>query len=888
MDQDRPELATVADPVCGMEVNPATARATAEHLGRTFYFCCPHCAEKFKADPERYLNQPTRARAMHHASPMVQLGASPKPAAATPALVKDPVCGMMVDPTKAAGRFDFQGKTFYFCKPGCLSRFQAEPEKYLDVSTGMVQLGAAVRPKPHLGVTYFCPMDPDVRQDKPGACPKCGMALESEVAAAPATKIEYTCPMHPEIVRDEPGSCPICGMALEPRTVTVQAENPELRDMSRRFWISLALTVPLGTIAMAHMIAGPHVLPHWLARFAEPLLATPVVLWGGWPFFERFWISLRNRSTNMFTLIGLGVGVAYVYSVIATLAPGIFPVQFRGAEGLPDVYYEPAAFITVLVLLGQVLELRARSRTSAAIRGLLDLSPKMARRLGPDGSEQDIPLGLVQPGDRLRVRPGEKVPVDGVVLEGNSSVDESMLTGESIPVEKAPGGRVIGATVNGTGSLIMRAEKVGAETLLAQIVRLVSEAQRSRAPIQRLADKVSSYFVPAVIAVAVVTFIVWAIIGPEPRFAHAIVNAVAVLIIACPCALGLATPMAIMVGTGRGATAGVLLRNAEALEMLQKVDTLVIDKTGTLTEGKPRLVSVVPAAGFPEGDLLRAVAAVERGSEHPVAAAVIAGAESRGLAVPSSSDFRSLTGRGVVARVEGREVAVGNEALFAELGITTTELADRASALRHEGQTVTFAAMDHRPAGLLGIADPIKPSTPEAIRDLRGEGLHVVMLTGDSRATAEAVARKLGLDEFEAEVLPERKSGAVKGLQAQGRVVAMAGDGVNDAPALAQADVGIAMGTGTDIAMESGGVTLIKGDLRGIVRARRLSQATMRNIRQNLFFAFIYNSLGVPIAAGILYPFFGLLLSPVIAAAAMSFSSVSVITNSLRLRKAEL
>ncbi len=883
MDKGTSEPTVVKDPVCGMDVNPATARATAEHAGRTYYFCCPHCAEKFKAAPEQYLNQAARAK-MQPAPVMIQLGAAPQSSA--PKLVKDPVCGMMVDPAHAAGKFVYNDKSYYFCNPSCLSRFQAEPEKYLESHTGAVQLAPVPQPKPALGQMYICPMDPEVRQPGPGACPKCGMALEPEVAAA-STKVEYTCPMHPEIVRSEPGFCPICGMALELRTATIAEDNPELRDMSRRFWISLAFTIPLVAIAMGHMIAGPHAFPHWLTRLGEPLLATPVVLWGGLPFFQRFWASLRNRSTNMFTLIGLGVGVAYGYSIVASIVPGIFPAEFRGPEGTPNLYFEPAAFITVLVLLGQVLELKARSRTSKAIRGLLDLSPKMARRLGPNGTEQDIPLDQVQPGDRLRVRPGEKVPVDGAVLEGNSSVDESMITGESLPVGKGPGARVIGATVNGTGSLIMRAERVGSETLLAQIVRLVSEAQRSRAPIQRLADKVSAYFVPTVVAVAVVTFIVWAIAGPQPRFAYAIVNAVAVLIIACPCALGLATPMAIMVGTGRGATAGVLIRNAEALELLQKVDTLVVDKTGTLTEGKPRLVSVIPA-GIEESELLRLVAAVERSSEHPLAAAVVVGAEDRRLTLPSSSDFRSLTGRGVMARVEGREVTIGNEALFQELGIAPGDLPSRADELRREGQTVIFVAIDGHPAGLLGIADPIKPSTPQAIRDLRAEGLHVVMLTGDSRTTAEAVARKLGVEEFEAEVLPERKSEAVRRLQAQGRVVAMAGDGINDAPALAQADVGVAMGTGTDVAMESGNITLVKGDLRGIVRARRLSRATMRNIRQNLFFAFIYNSLGVPIAAGILYPFFGVLLSPVIAAAAMSFSSVSVIANSLRLRKVQL
>jgi P-type Cu+ transporter len=634
---------------------------------------------------------------------------------------------------------------------------------------------------------------------------------------------------------------------------------------------------------VAHIAVGPRLL-NWI----ELALATPVVLWAGWTFFQRGWASVVNRSANMFTLIAMGIGVAYVYSVVATVAPGILPASFRGMDGAAHVYFEAAAAITVLVLLGQVLELRARSQTSSAIRALLDLSPKIARRLREDGGEEDVTLDRVQPGDRLRVRPGEKVPVDGVVLEGTSAVNESVITGESIPVEKGPGSRVVGATVNGTGALVMRAERVGSETLLAQIVRLVSQAQRSRAPIQRIADRVSAWFVPTVIAIAVVTFISWAILGPQPRLAYAIVNAVAVLIIACPCALGLATPVAIMVGTGRGARAGVLIKNAEALEILQKVDTLVVDKTGTLTEGKPRVMSVLPADSLEQAELLRLTASLERGSEHPLAGALVRAAEERKLALVAASEFRYLTGRGVTGRVEGREVAAGNERLFAELGIEGASLLARAQSLRREGQTVILIAVDRRAAGVIGIADPIKQSTPQAINELRAAGVRVVMLTGDSRATAEAVARRLGIEEYEAEVLPEKKSEAVRRLQAQGRVVAMAGDGINDAPALAQAEVGIAMGTGTDVAMESGSVTLVKGDLRGILRARRLSQATMHNIRQNLFFAFIYNSLGVPLAAGVLYPFFGVLLSPIIAAAAMSFSSVSVITNSLRLRNVEL
>ncbi|MGC2323105.1 MAG: heavy metal translocating P-type ATPase [Terriglobales bacterium] len=823
--------------------------------------------------------------------------------------VKDPVCGMMVDPATArGGSFEHAGHTYYFCNSRCAERFRAEPAKYLSpeykpagmqgmIAIGGIKTAPAALPVPPAppsaskaapsAVRYICPMDPEVSEGKPGACPICGMALEPDVPLAPQTRTEYTCPMHPEIVRAQPGACPICGMALEPRTVTPEPErDPELASMTRRFWIGLALTVPLLAISMGGMFL--HFIPANASAWIQFALATPVVVWGAWPFFVRGWNSLRTRHLNMFTLIGLGIFVAFAYSVVVTLAPSIFPPSFRGQGGRPDVYYEAAASITVLVLLGQVLELRARSRTGAAIRALLDLAPKLARRLEPDSSERDVPLEQVHPGDRLRVRPGEKIPVDGLVLEGTSAVDESMVTGESVPVEKTAGSKLIGGTVNGTGAMIMRAERVGSETLLAQIVKLVAEAQRSRAPIQRLADKVSGYFVPAVISIAVLTFIAWALIGPEPRMAHALVNAVAVLIIACPCALGLATPMAIMVGTGRGAHAGVLVRNAEALETMEKVDTLVVDKTGTLTEGKPRLLSVVALAGLSEQELLRLVASLERASEHPLATALTAGANERGVALADVSDFRSLTGRGVVGKVEGREVAVGNPGLFEELKIANGELTSRADNLRRHGQTVALVAVDGKAAGLLGIADPIKPTSVEAIRELRSQGIRIVMLTGDNRTTAEAVARQLGIDEFEAEVLPAKKVEVVKRLQAEGRIVAMAGDGINDAPALAQAHVGIAMGTGTDIAMESGGITLLQGDLRGVVRARKLSQAVMRNIRQNLFFAFVYNSLGVPIAAGVLYPIFGVLLSPIIAAAAMSLSSVSVISNSLRLRGTRL
>jgi len=830
----------VEDPVCHMKVDPAKAREQAEHQGKTYYFCCPGCAQKFQAEPERYLAP--------QAGGLVQLGA----------------------PGKSSAR------------PGAMAR------------SDLVTLGgASSTPAPATastgsGAVYTCPMDPEVRQAGPGPCPKCGMDLEPEVAAPAPVKVEYTCPMHPEIVRDQPGACPICGMDLEPRTVTAAPEeNLELRRMKRRFWMSVALTAPLLAIAMTGMVAHVGVGARWL-NWIELALATPVVLWAGWTFFQRGWASVVNRSANMFTLIAMGIGVAYVYSVVATLAPGILPASFRGMDGAAHVYFEAAAAITALVLLGQVLELKARSQTSSALRALLDLSPKIARRLRADGREEDVTLDRVHPGDRLRIRPGEQVPVDGVVLEGSSPVDESMVTGESIAVEKAPGSRVVGGTVNGAGALVMRAERVGSETLLAQIVRLVSQAQRSRAPIQRIADRVSAWFVPTVIAIAVVTFICWAIWGPQPRLAYAIVNAVAVLIIACPCALGLATPIAIMVGTGRGARAGVLIKNAESLEILQKVDTLVVDKTGTLTEGKPRVMSVLPADGLEQAELLRLAASLERGSEHPLASALVRAAGERKLALAEASEFRYLTGRGVTGRVEGREVAAGNERLFEEIGVPAADLLSRAQSLRSEGQTVILLAVDRQPAGVIGIADPIKQSTPQAISELRADGVRIMMLTGDSRATAEAVARKLGIEEFEAEVLPEKKSEVVRRLQSQGRVVAMAGDGINDAPALAQAEVGIAMGTGTDVAMESGGITLVKGDLRGIVRARRLSQATMRNIRQNLFFAFIYNSLGVPLAAGVLYPFFGVLLSPIIAAAAMSFSSVSVISNSLRLRNMEL
>lgn len=806
-------------------------------------------------------------------------------------MVVDAVCGMTIDPADAVGSVQRDDRTYYFCSTACLDKFKADPAKYAAAHAPTSVVGATATAAPaELGVEYTCPMHPEVRQIGPGNCPKCGMTLEPIVPQARKPTIEYTCPMHPQIVRDRPGNCPICGMALEPRTVTSPEEgeeNYELRDMTRRFWVSVVLSAPLLVIAMAHDLVG-HLAPATTLRWAELALATPVVLWGGWPFFGRAWQSLVYRSLNMFTLIGLGVAVAYLYSLVATLFPGVFPTSFRGVEGLVAVYFEAAAVIVTFVLLGQVLELRARSRTGSAIRALLGLAPKSARRVGDDGREQDVPLDAVQVGDRLRVRPGEKVPVDGIVLEGASAVDESMVTGEPMPVEKRHGDAVIGATLNTAGTFVMQAQRVGAETLLSQIVRMVGEAQRSRAPVQRLADKVSAYFVPAVVMAAVLAFIVWAVVGPEPRMAYALVAAVSVLIIACPCALGLATPMSIMVASGKGASVGVLFRSAEAIEALRQVNTLIVDKTGTLTEGRPKLMAVIPGPDLDESTLLRLAASLEQGSEHPLAAAIVGGATERGLTLSRPGDFEAISGKGVMGTVEGRKVALGNQALFEQLQIDPGPLAARADERRAEAQTVMFVAVDQRAAGLLAVADPIKTTTAEAIQQLHDEGVKIVMLTGDNRRTAEAVARQLGIDEVVADVLPAQKAEVVKRFQEQGRVVAMAGDGINDAPALAQAQVGIAMGTGTDVAMESAGVTLVKGDLRGIVRARRLSRATMANIKQNLFFAFVYNALGVPLAAGVLYPFLGLLLSPMIAAAAMSFSSVSVIGNALRLRGAKI
>ncbi len=791
----------------------------------------------------------------------------------------DPVCGMKVK-ADSSFRMAYAGNTYLFCCEGCLESFRAAPERYLR------QAAPSNEPSPRpeaaasaTGRIYTCPMHPEVESPKPGSCPKCGMALESRGPVAVRRRVEYVCPMHPEGVEAEPGGCPICGMALEPREAIGEDESPELVDMTRRLWIGVALAVPVVVVSMAGMGS---------LQWMEILLATPVVLWCGWPFLQRGYQSLVHRHLNMFTLIALGVAVAWLYSTVAVLFPDSFPDTVRLPTGQVAVYFEAAAVITVLVLLGQVLELKARGRTSTAIRLLLSMAPKHARVVREDGREEDIRLEAVQPGDRLRVRPGEKVPVDGVVIDGQSAVDESMVTGESLPVSKAQGERLIGGTVNGTGSLVMRAERVGSETMLARIVQMVAEAQRSRAPVQRLVDRVSGFFVPAVILVSLLTFLVWWIWGPEPRLAHAVINAVAVLIIACPCALGLATPMSIMVAMGRGATAGVLVRNAEVLESLEAVDTVVVDKTGTLTEGKPSLTAVVAVQGFAEAEVLRLAASLERGSEHPLAAAIVRGAEARGLGSSPVDQFRSMTGQGVEGQVEGRRVAVGNLKLLGSLGIEASALTGPAERLRDDGGTAMYVTIDGRAAGILGVSDPIKASTPEAVRDLHAQGLRVVMLTGDHWTTARAVAAKLGIDEVEAEVLPDQKVTAVNRLQAAGRRVLMAGDGVNDAPALARATVGIAMGTGADVAMQSAGATLVKGDLRGIVRAMRLGRATMRNIRQNLFFAFLYNALGVPVAAGVLYPFLGLLLSPIVAAAAMSLSSVSVIGNALRLRRVRL
>lgn len=869
---DKPKT-DIKDPVCGMTVNPTLAAGSSKYAGETHFFCSSGCKQKFDNAPEAY-TKPTTSCVESKSQTQAEL---------------DPVCGMNIDPAKAAASEQHKGQTFHFCSQSCATRFRANPDQYLQAKPTATASPAALAKDEKHG-EYICPMHPEVHQNGPGACPKCGMALEPATLTAPATRIQYTCPMHPQIVRNEPGNCPICGMTLEPMTVTVNEANPELDSMTRRFWVSTGFTLPLLAIMVSDLLPG-HSL-HALLKgqrlgWFEFAIATPVVLWGGWPFFQRGWASIITRNLNMFTLISIGSGAAYLYSLVAVFMPQLFPASFRDMDGRLGLYFEAAAVITVLVLLGQVLELKARSQTSSAIKALLGLAPKTARRISASGQEQDIDLNQIQVGDNLRVRPGEKVPTDGVLTEGSSSVDESMVSGEPIPVEKMKDAKLIGGTINGTGSFVMKTERVGADTLLAQIVKMVSEAQRTRAPIQRLADTVASYFVPAVIASAVVTFIVWAIYGPQPHYAHALVNAVAVLIIACPCALGLATPMAIMVGTGRGAGEGILIRNAEALEILEKVNTLVVDKTGTLTLGKPRLTALVPAEGFDETSLLQAAASLEKASEHPLAEAILTAAQEKKVELIAVDGFQSVTGKGVTGTLKGKKVAIGNAALMTDLGASPDALREKAEALQGEGQTVMYVASDGRFGGFIAVSDPIKDSTAEAIKQLKEEGIKVVMVTGDNHTTAAAVARKLGID-FEADVLPEKKAEVVKKLQAAGAIVAMAGDGVNDAPALAQAHVGIAMGTGTDVAMETSGITLIKGDLRGIVKARRLSQRTMSNIRQNLFFAFFYNALGVPLAAGVLYPFFGLLLSPMIAAAAMSFSSVSVIGNSLRLRTVKL
>ena len=830
-----------------MTVDPATAKHRAEYEGETYYFCSAGCRAKFEAEPTKYLKPANKDGADHaccggHSA--AGSGTAQKPDAAHQ--VKDPVCGMLVDPHTAEHKAEYQGRTYYFCSAGCGTKFEADPARYLEPRTA---------------------------------------------AAAPAPEgTIYTCPMHPEVRQVGPGSCPICGMALEPLIATAEAgPNHELIDMTRRLWIGLTPTVPVVALEMGgHLFGLEHVVSRSVSNWAQLLLATPVVLWAGWPFFVRGWQSLVTRNLNMFTLIAMGTGVAWVYSVIAAVAPGVFPAAFRQHDGSVGVYFEAAAVITVLVLLGQVLELRARESTSGAIRMLLDLSPKSARRIRNDGGDEEVTLDQVDVGDRLRVRPGERVPVDGGVIDGRAAIDESMVTGESMPVTRNVGDRVLGGTINQTGGFIMQADKVGRDTLLAQIVQMVADAQRSRAPIQRLADQVSGYFVPAVILIAVLAFGAWAIRGPEPRFSYGLVSAVAVLIIACPCALGLATPMSIMVGVGRGAQAGILIKNAEALERMEKIDTLVVDKTGTLTEGKPAVTAVIPMGDRSEGEVLRLAASVERASEHPLAKAIVQAAEVRGVPLSPVADFDAPTGKGAMGNVDGHRVAVGSSAFLTEAGVDTQPLAEEAERLRSEGATAIFVAVDNRLAATIGIADPIKENTPAVLADLKREGVRVVMLTGDNRTTAQAVARRLGIEEIEAEVLPDRKSAVVQRLKADGRVVAMAGDGVNDAPALAAADVGIAMGTGTDVAMESASVTLLKGDLNGILRAKRLSEAVMGNIRQNLFFAFVYNAAGVPIAAGVLYPAFGLLLSPIIAAAAMAASSVSVIGNALRLRAAPL
>jgi len=881
------------DPVCGMATHDPGAYIRYEYGGQTYYFCNPHCLETFKKDPDRYIRKPSQDEPRHgHGAADLPKACCASKSAQPAKEYRDPVCGMVTTDPDAYLKYEYEGETYYFCNPHCLKKFKENPRAYIGKS-GQTRAPVHTGQEAVKSAEYWCPMCPDVKSPVPSSCPKCGMALEPSMPLSygPA---KWTCPMHPEVVRDDPGSCPVCGMALEPvmPSVSDMEESSEYTSMRSRFLVSLILTVPLILIAMHSMIPGLSLLfariPAHVLSWTELALATPVVLWGAWPFFVRAWKSLLSRSLNMFTLISIGITVSYVYSLVVLLFPGIFPASMRGMEGMMGLYFEAAAAITTLVLLGQVLELRARSRTGEAIRALLDLAPKKARRISKDGSEEDVPLILVTPGDRLRVLPGEKVPTDGIVLSGSSAVDESMITGEPVPVEKKAGDRVVGATVNGTGSFVMEAKKVGTQTMLAQIVQLTAQAQRSRAPIQRIADVASGYFVPVVILISLVTLGVWLWIGPQPKLAHAVVAAVSVLLIACPCALGLATPVSIMVATAKGAAKGILFRNAEAVEILGKIDTLVVDKTGTLTRGKPTLTHIEAVSGWDEKALAGFAASLERASEHPLAGAVIKGALDRGAILESVEHVSSLPGRGITGTVSDHQIMLGNERLFDEKGIPTRELSTRVQAVREKGHTVMYVAIDGRVAGFLGVSDPIKDGSHEAVESLRKEGIRVVMLTGDSRSNAEAVAKQLGIDEVYAEVLPAEKELIVRTIQAEGRIVSMAGDGINDAPSLARADVGIAMGHGSDIAMESAPVTLIKGDLRGVVSAILLSRATMRNIRQNLFFAFVYNALCIPVAAGVLYPFLGIILSPMIAAAAMSLSSVSVITNALRLKEARI
>jgi len=855
------------DPVCGMNVKEGSEHKRS-FRGVDYHFCSGHCLNKFGESPEDYLGDD---------------------------VTHDPICGMKVS-RESSNHIQYNAHDYYFCSQHCVEKFSEHPSAYEGKNKACEHHHAPKKTQPNNpDAMYFCPMCPGQEQKGAGTCKVCGMALEPMAAPSLNETTEYFCPMHLDVVSDDPGSCPKCGMSLEARTVSGEEKNEELENMSRRLKFSTLLSVPIFLLAMVADLA-PAWLPKGLSmssvQWIEFALATPVIWWGGWPFFERFALSVKTWNLNMFTLVGLGVGVAWFYSVVALLFPSLFPPVMRSGEGLVGVYFEAGAVITALVLLGQVLELRARSRTNEAIKLLLGMTPKTARLVKEDGSESDVSLEDVVVGDVLRIRPGEKVPVDGVVLEGTSLVDESMVSGEPLAVEKLAGEALIGATVNGNGALLMRAEKVGADTLLSQIVSMVAEAQRSRAPIQKMADTVAGYFVPAVVGVALLTFAVWMLMGPDPRLAHAIVNAVAVLIIACPCALGLATPISIMVGTGRGATAGVLIKNAEALEVMEKVNTVVVDKTGTLTEGKPSLTTIKTVGGMSEHDVLQFAASLERVSEHPLAAAIVAGAEEKSLTLLDVDDFLAVTGKGVQAHIihdgQGKRISLGNAKMMQAYGVDILTVKNMVEAHQKTGETVMYLAVEKELVGILGVSDPIKSSTPEAIQALHEEGIEVVMLTGDNHHTAAAVAEKLGIQRFEADVLPDQKAAVIKALQDEGKTVAMAGDGINDAPALAQAHVGIAMGTGTDVAMESAGITLVKGELTGILRAVRLSRATMKNIRQNLFFAFIYNSAGVPIAAGVLYPFFGLLLSPMIAAAAMSFSSVSVISNALRLRKAKL